>query len=147
MTEYGQLIATERESQNMSRRTLAEMTDIPETSLRRLESGGSKSDPAELQKIARALAMNETKLIDAWLIHNLEGINYSKDVLKKFQKPDLEFAEIEAMYGIELARRAFEHIRSCTSGKQMKAVNGKALLEVRVGLKNCLGLIDDLKEG
>lgn len=145
MTTYGKIITDERETQKISRRSLADKSGIAETNLRRIESGESKSNPADLQKIALALAMNESKLIEAWLIESLEGINYDPDILNQVRKPDMDFDRIEAMYGIDKARTAYEKIKPCTTGKKMQAVKQDTLLEVRVALKNCLGLIDDLQ--
>ncbi len=147
MTTYGTIIAEEREARNMSRRSLADKSGVAETNLRRIESGESKSKPSDLQKIARALAMNESKLIEAWLVDSLKGVNYDPDLLNQVRKPDMDFEQIEAMYGIDKARAAYEKIRTCTTGKKMKAAKESTLLEVRVALKNCLGLIDDLREG
>ena len=147
MTTYGTIIADERVSKNMSRRSLADKSAVAETNLRRIESGESKSNPVDLQKIARALTMNESKLIEAWLVESLEGINYDPDLLSQVRKPDMDFDQIETMYGIDQARAAYEKIKLCTTGKKMKAAKASTLLEVRVALKNCLGLIDDLREG
>lgn len=147
MTTYGKIIANERETKNMSRRSLAVKTGVAETNLRRIEGGEGKSNPDDLQKIARALTMNESKLIEAWLVESLKGIDYDPDLLNQVRKPDMDFDQIETMYGIDKARAAYEKIKLCTTGKKMKAAKESTLLEIRVALKNCLGLIDDLREG
>jgi len=140
------IISRERESQKMSRRRLADLSTVAETNLRRIEGGQSKSTPADLQKIALALHINPSKLIEAWLKESLEGIDYNPALLSQIRKPDMEFSQVEAMYGIDQARNAYEKIRSCTTGRKMKELKQDTLVEVRVALKNCLGFIDDLKE-
>ena len=145
MKTYGQIITKERKQRGLSGRRLAELVDISETHLRNIENGKRQTTPQTLQRIARALAINPSKLIEAWVLENLEGIDYDPDLLGQIRKPDMDFEQIETMYGIDRARAVYEKINSCTTGKKMKALDPDILLEVRIALKNCLGMIDDIK--
>ncbi len=144
---YGRIIRQERKNRNLSIRRLAEKVNMAPSHLNRIENDTGHTTPKNLQRIANALAINESKLIEAWLIYNLEGINYDPALLQQIRKPDMDFAQIETMYGIDKARAAYDKITTCTTGKKMKALKQDTLFEVRLALKNCLGLVDDLREG
>jgi len=145
MKTYGQIITQERKQQGLSGRRLAELVNISETHLRNIENGKRQTTPKTLQQIARTLAINPSKLLEAWVSENLEGIDYDPEILTQLRKPDMDIEQIETMYGIDRARAAYEKIKPCTTGKKMQAARPDTLLEVRVALKNCLGMIDDLK--
>jgi transcriptional regulator with XRE-family HTH domain len=142
---YGQIIRREREKQRLSIRRLAAKVDMAPSHLNRIENDTGNTNPQMLQRIANALAMNESKLIEAWLIRNLEGINYDPALLLQVRTPDMDFDQIETMYGIDKARAAYDKIKGCTTGKKMKTLKPETLFEVRLALMNCLGLIDDLR--
>ena len=142
---YGQLISQERNKQNMSGRQLAAKADIAVSHLNRIENGTGQTTPRTLQRIARALFINPSNLIEAWLHESLAGIDYNPDLLANIKKPDLSFSQIESMYGIDQARKAHDSIHACNTGKKMQTLKQETLLEVRIALKNCLGFIDDLR--
>ena len=145
MKTYGQIITAERKRQGLSGRRLAQLVDVSETHLRNIENGRRQTTPQTLQRIARALAINPSRMIEAWMLESLEGIDYDPELLSYVRKPDMDFEQIETMYGIDRARAVYEKINACTTGKKMKALDPDTLLEVRVALKNCLGMIDDIK--
>jgi len=142
---YGKLITQERDKQNMSGRQLAAKADIAVSHLNRIENGTGQTTPKTLQRISRALFINESKLIEAWLVESLEGINYDPALLSHIKKPEMAFSQIESMYGIDQARSAYDMIQPCNTGRKMKDLKQDTLLEVRIALKNCLGFIDDLQ--
>jgi transcriptional regulator with XRE-family HTH domain len=144
MKTYGQIIKQARTDRALSGRRLAERVGISETHLRNIENGRRQTTPQTLQNIARSLSMNPSPLINAWIEENLEGVDYNPSLLQHVYAPDMDGAQIETMYGIDRARAAYDKIKTCTTGAKMKDLDPETLLEVRVALKNCLGMIDDL---
>lgn len=143
---YGELITRERDKQNMSGRQLAAKADMAVSHLNRIENGIGHTTPRMLQKIARALRINESKLIEVWLVKSLEGITFDPSLLDQIRKPDMDYDQIETMYGIDQARSAYKKIKPCNSGRKMQDLKRDTLLEVRIALRSCLGFIDDLRD-
>ncbi len=83
MPTYWEMIREARARLKLSRRQVAEKAGISEAHLRFVEKGERPMSPKTLQKVARVLNMDETRVIDAWLRENVKGMSLAPRDLQK----------------------------------------------------------------
>lgn len=86
MNRFGDIIRNKREEKGMLLRQLAAMIDVDTAILSKVERGERKARREQVEKIAKALELNESELLIEYLSENIayEILNEdsAKDVLK-----------------------------------------------------------------
>ncbi|MCD4694892.1 MAG: helix-turn-helix domain-containing protein [Bacteroidales bacterium] len=86
MNKVGEIIRNKREDKGMLLRQLAAMIDVDTAILSKIERGERKARREQIQKIAKALGLNEENLLIEYLSENIAyeilEEEKAKDVLK-----------------------------------------------------------------